>query len=115
MKIVHMNTIMSPVVEDFLDQLRELNLVKYATEAAREMDFSSAEELESAIKRAMEICIQTGSKVEGNFKRIYLCSDGGITYDWKLSLLAYRLVCLNGFPTNDNVARMHVGLVHQMG
>lgn len=114
MEIIAPNTYVSPIVLDFLSSLKELNLVRYASEAASDMEFSSEQELEGAVTRAMQACVASGHEVDGNFKRIYMCSERGITYDWKLSLLAYRLVCLNGESANTNVAHMQAKLVRMM-
>ncbi|HTL80244.1 MAG TPA: hypothetical protein VL651_00995 [Bacteroidia bacterium] len=75
--------------EDFFHRLRELNLVCYASDAANEMEFENASEFEEAVKRAMELCIHAGIPIDGNFRRVYTCSESVITYDWKLSVLAY--------------------------
>jgi hypothetical protein len=91
--------------------VRELNLVYYASEAAERMEFGDVDELHDAVKRAMEICTHAGLPLEANFKRIYKCSYHGITYDWKVSVLAFHLICLNGDPGNENTAHMQVDLL----
>lgn len=100
-----------PEVEDFMKQLKELNLVAYASEAAKEMGFCSADELTRAVKRSMQICENSGIPVEGNFKPIYKCSAEGIEFDWKLSGLAYNLVCINGESVNPKVASKQIELL----
>lgn len=109
------HTYLSQSSLDFLEQLKELNLVKYASDAAAEMEFDSAGELNETVKRAMELCILAGIPVEGNFRRIYMCSQEGIVYDWKLSLLAYRMVCINGWSSNSHVAKMQIDLLKRNG
>lgn len=97
--------------KDFLEQLKDLNLVRYASEAAYKMKFGGMEEINTTVKRAMELCIHAGIPVEENFRLTYLCSPKGIIYDWKLSALAYQLVCLNGSSSNSNVAKMQIDLL----
>lgn len=104
-------TYLSQSSKEFLEQLKDLNLVRYASEAAYEMEFGGMEEINATVKRAMELCIHAGIPIEGNFKLTYMCSNKGITYDWKLSVLAYQLVCLNGSSSNSNVARMQIDLL----
>lgn len=98
-------------IEDFGKVVNELNLVYYASEAARYMQFVDNAEYTQAVKRAMELCNQVNISIDGNFKKIYKCSYEGIENDWKLSVLAYRLVCLNGGSTNPNVATMQIQLL----
>ena len=101
----------SSSVSEFLLQLRELNLICYASDAAREMDFNGEDEFHEAVGRAMELCIHAGIPVEGNFRRVFTCAGSAVTYDWKLSVLAYQLVCINGFTSNPGVAKMQVDLI----
>ncbi len=115
MELVASHTYQSASVKEFIEQLKELNLVRYASDAAAEMEFDGIDELTDAIKRATEICIHAGIPLEGNFRRVYLCSGEGIVYDWKLSVLAYRLVCVNGWTSNPNVARLQIDLLKQNG
>lgn len=101
----------SPVIDEFAERLEILNLMYYASEAGAEMEFGSLEELHHSVKQAMELCISAGIPLKGNFQRIYKSFDDGLTYDWKLSLLGYRLVCLNGYSANPKVARMIIQLI----
>lgn len=75
------------------------------------MEFDSQEELYESVKRAMELCMSAGIPVKGNFQRIYKSSADGIVYDWKLSTLAYKLVCVSGKPSNPSVARLTVQIL----
>ncbi|MEW6468777.1 MAG: damage-inducible protein D [Bacteroidota bacterium] len=101
------------MVGEFAEKLAHLSLVRYASEAAGEMGFGSVEELHHSVKRAMEICLSAGILLKGNFQRVYSCSDQGIVYDWKLSLLAYKLVCLCGYSCNPQVAALTIELVRK--
>lgn len=98
-------------IQEFFDYLRELNLNRFASDAAMEMEFSSGKELDEALQRSIEICRNSGLDVDANFKRIYVCTGDGIIYDWKLSALGYELVCLNGSPSNKNVAQKQTNLL----
>lgn len=111
MQLTRIQTQTSPVVDEFVEKMAALNLLYYATEAASEMEFNSIEELQDSVKRSMEFCLSAGIPVKGNFQRVYKCFDEGITYDWKLSQLGYRLVCLNGKPSNSTVARSLIQLI----
>ena len=99
------------IIEEFIKKIRELELIFYASEAANEMNFKNTTEFHEAVKRAMELCLNVGLPLEGNFMQIYKSSKEGLVYDWKISPLAYHLVCLNGECYNPKVARMQVDLV----
>lgn len=111
MKISIIETQSSPVVDSFVEKLAELSLIHYASEAVSEMEFDSFEELNESVKRAQEICLSAGIPMKGNFLRVYKSYAEGISYDWKLSPLAYRLVCICGNPSNPNVASALIRLI----
>lgn len=111
MQLTLTQTQTSPVIEEFAEKMAELNLLFYASEAANEMEFDSMEELQDSVKRSMEYCLSAGIPIKGNFQRVYKCFDNSIMYDWKLSMLGYRLVCLNGNPSNSTVARSFIKLI----
>jgi hypothetical protein len=90
------------------------NLIYSASEAADKMEFETPDELQDAVKRAMELCISTGLPVNCNFKRFFKSTALGIICDWKLSALAYHLVQLNGGPSNPQVARMQFDLLKML-
>lgn len=89
----------------------EENLVFYASEAAERMGFESVEELQESVKRAMDVCMANGLPLKTNFRRIFKSSARGVVFDWKLSVLAYRLVQMNGSASNPRVAKLQVELL----
>ena len=111
MQIAIIQTQTSPLVDEFAEKLEMLNLIHYASEAVDEMEFDSFEELHESVKRAMGIFITAKIPIKGNFQRVYKSYAEGITYDWKLSELAYKLVCISGSPANANVARSIIQLI----
>ena len=113
MNIIVNHSHVNPTVEEFIERIALLNLIFSASDAGVEMNFDSGGELEVAVKRSMETCIAAGIPVRGNFQRVYKCSGDGIFYDWKLSLLAYRLVCINGSSANRSVAVMMIRMLKQ--
>jgi hypothetical protein len=66
--------------------------------------------MQNAVHRSMELCSANGLNLKHNFKRIFKGSPLGIVPDWKLSLLAYNLVRLNGNSSNPNVAKLQISL-----
>ena len=111
MKPAVIHRYVSHEAEEFVKQLKELTLVAYASDAAKEMAFTGNDEMAKAVKRSIQICENSGMPIEGNFKPVYKCSAEGIEFDWKLSGLAYNLVCINGEGSNPNVARKQVELL----
>lgn len=111
MEIIVTRTNENSVIENFVKKARELGLTYYASEAAKEMEFEDVLEFHEAVKRAMKLCMQVGLKIDENFMQIYKCTPGEIIYDWKLSPIAYYLVCVNGESNNPNVAQLQVQMI----
>jgi hypothetical protein len=111
MELAINKTYVATGMETFAKQIQEFNLICYASEAAKEMEFEDVLEFHEAVKRSMELCLQVGIPLNGNFKQIYKCAYDGVEPDWKLSALAYRMVCLNGGSSNANVARLQIELL----
>lgn len=111
MELIITQSYQSPAIDYFLEQMKDLNLIYYASDLAREMEFEDDIELNEAVKRAMELCRNANIPIDFNFKRIYKSSHNGISYDWKLSVLAYQLVCINGGTYNPHVAQMQIELL----
>jgi hypothetical protein len=111
MQLTLIQTQTTPVVDEFAEKMAVLNLLYYASEAVTEMGFDSPEELHDSVKRSMEFCLSAGIPIKGNFQRVYKCFNDRVMYDWKLSVLAYRLVCLSGKSSNPNVARLIIQLI----
>ncbi len=111
MELIIRQTDTNPVIDYFLEQMKDLNLVCYASDVAKEMEYVNEIELEEAIQRSMELCQKANIPLDFNFKRIYKSSFDGLIYDWKLSFLAYKLVCINGGTYNPNVAQLQIQLI----
>lgn len=111
MQLISTYTRAFPIVNEFSERMEILNLRHYASEAASQMKFGSIDELQDSVKRAMDLCLSAGVPIKGNFQRVYKGFDSGLTNDWKLSLLAYHLVCLNGNSSNPNVAHLIIQLI----
>jgi hypothetical protein len=99
------------LIDDYDSITDESGLRYFASDAAQEMGFSGPEELQEAVLRAGNLCLAQGLPLKQNFKRIYRCTENGVYCDWKLSVLAYRLVCLNGYTLNPRVAALQVKLL----
>lgn len=69
------------------------------------------EEMQNAVKRAMSICKAADIRVRKHFKAVYLCREGILLRDWRLSHMARKLVLLNGDANNPYVAKIQLELL----
>jgi len=108
MELLLAQTNQNSSIDNFLDQMKELNLIYYASDLEKQIDFGDNTELNDAVMRSMKLCKEANIPVDFNFKRIYKCSSDGIIHDWKLSILGYQLVCINGKAYNADIVQMQI-------
>jgi hypothetical protein len=67
--------------------------------------YQDTQDLETAIQRAFQICLQLRIPITRNFQPIHVYDDRGeVESDWALSDLAFYLLLLNGNAQNPDVA-----------
>ena len=100
-------------IEQFLEMLTEKELNFYAD--TLENVYSSSDELNSAVVKAIRVCQSMGLPLNEHFKAVYLYDNDShsVRRDWKLSRLAYYLSIINGNPANPIVGRMQIELLGQ--
>ncbi|HLG02233.1 MAG TPA: damage-inducible protein D [Bacteroidia bacterium] len=99
---------------DDLQDLVESEMPRYASEAATGMHFSDPRLMADAVGRAGNVCASLGLPLRNHFKRVYRCDHTGVYTDWKLSDLAFRLVCLNGDCCSTQVANLQMLMLQQL-
>jgi hypothetical protein len=72
------------------------------------------EELQLALKRAMNACLALDLPFEQHFRCTYVCYRQAVVPSWKLSETAFRLVLLNADPTHPRVAQFQLKLVEKL-
>ena len=103
----------SPQFENFLHSLRERKLRYYASELQKILELPMFNQLEEALRRAMNVCRSQQLELAEHFKPIYRCEKTGVVKDWKLSPLAWCLVMVNANPVYPEVARMQLALIRK--
>lgn len=68
------------------------------------------EEIEKAVRKAIRVIKTLQMNEKSHFLPVLVCRDGQIIRDWKLSVLAQKLVILNASPDNPYVARLQLKL-----
>lgn len=111
--IVRQNGDIPKSIELFLEMLTEKELNFYAD--TLENVYTSTDELNSAVVKAIRICQSMGLPLNEHFKAVYLYDNDAhsVRRDWKLSKLAYYLSIINGNPANPIVGRMQIELLGQ--
>jgi hypothetical protein len=99
---------------EFIDAVIDSDMKHYATEIIEMVEMGKDEELLQAMKRAQDACVSLGIPVDEHFKKIYRESHHDVICDYKLSPLAFGLVCINANPSNRNVAQIQVGIVKKL-
>ena len=99
-------------LEDYLSEFdRQKNAVElryYASEVIRSLGLLEDEELQSAINRALKICLSLHISIDENFRTIYRFNGNDLITDWKISPLACYLITINANPSNPKVAKAQI-------
>jgi len=84
------------------------NLKFYALDLYELFQYNDVLELEIAVQRAIRACKALNLKVRCHFLPVFRDLDGQLVSDWRLSATAYRLVIINGNPSNPLVAKVQL-------
>lgn len=113
MQIVIYNTeSVSPVFDDLIENVLDVELRYKGTDLVSS-GLMRFEEMQFAVKRAINICKTSQLVVRKHFKPFYVSREGVIIRDWKLSQLARKLVLVNGDSNNKVVAKIQLELLEE--
>lgn len=96
---------------DLLDHMEERaaqrKLIHYASNLLGR-GFRNEEELLDAIFKAFTEIRVARLPLHHHFKKVFICCEGDIRYDWLVSDLGMRLIILNADASNPILARLKV-------
>ena len=96
-------------LEDYLSESdKQRNIIElkyYASEIIESLGLFETEELQTAVNRAIQICLTLHIPIDENFRTIYRFNGNELIADWKLSKLASYLITINANPSNIKVAK----------
>lgn len=102
---------------DFLDHLEEViaekGLVHYAS-SLLERGFHDEQELNEALYKACEAIQSARMPVHYHFRKVFICREGDIQYDWLVSDLGMRLIVLNADASNPILARLKIEVANRL-
>lgn len=94
-------------MDRFLDQLQDLEL-KFAAGSLLRWGFEDRHQIERAVEKAIRVCELAHISVNAHFRPVYISYKEEIMADWKLSLLAVRLILINSELPEEILARLQV-------
>ncbi len=100
---------------EFIDAVIDSNMRHYATEIIEMVEMGKEDELIEAMRRAQEACRIMNIPIDKHFKKVYRDNpDHRVICDYKLSPLAFGLVCINANPSNKNIARIQIEMIKRL-
>jgi len=96
--------------DHFFERLLERDLKLLASELIQ-YGFEDMSEIDTAVERAMKICVAAAIPIRSNFKRFYISIDGWIVADWLISDLGKKLILINATASNPYVAKIQMALL----
>lgn len=100
----------STVLDDIRDIFISRRLIHYAG-SLKERCLLNDTELESAVQKALTVCVTAGINPEEHFRHIFVYSGEVLGKDWLVSDLGLQLIMLNADIGNPIVARLQVELL----
>lgn len=99
---------------NFLEALADCELCLNAS--SLENIYTSSDEIQYAVEKAMIICSVAGLPLRAHFKRVYISDEQThvVKTDWKISKTAYRLTLINGYPGNPVVGRTQLEILRRL-
>lgn len=83
----------------------ETRLNFFASEIMETLDIEDANEMATALGRALQVCGSLHIPVNNNFKKVFRFNGRHLLTDWKISSLACYLIIINCDPANEQVAK----------
>ncbi len=100
---------------EFIDAVIDSNMRHYASEIIELVEMGNEKEIINAMIRAQDACRALDIPVEEHFKKVYRDDlQHRVICDYKLSPLAFGLICINANPKNKNIARIQVELINKL-
>jgi hypothetical protein len=99
---------------EFIDAVIDSNMRHYASEIIEMVEMGHEEELLRAMQRAQDACRAMDIPIDKHFKKVYRESHQNVICDYKLSPLAFGLICINANPANKNIARIQIEMINKL-
>ena len=100
----------SPAMDDIEDKLADLAFTHYASQLL-EKGLNDEHELEEALNKAIRALRAAKLPAYRHFKKVYIAKQEGLSSDWLVSDLGFRLIIMNADVSNPIVAQMQIGLL----
>jgi hypothetical protein len=71
-------------------------------------------QLESAVRKALRVCITAGLSPEEHFRSVFVYAGAAVQRVWLVSDLGLKLIMLNADISNPIIARMQIELLSNM-
>ena len=99
---------------EFIDAVIDSDMRHYASEIIEMVEMGREQELLEAMQRAQTACQTMNIPIEQHFKKVYRESHQNVVCDYKLSPLAFGLICINANPANKNIARIQIEMINKL-
>ena len=95
---------------ELFDALSVLQCRYSALKLMHDLTYRNYSDFEIIIGKAKNVCLSLNIPLQYHFKQIYICSDAGISVDYRLSKFACYLITINADSSYPAVARAQVYL-----
>jgi|SRR5882672_633838 len=97
----------SAILDDIEDKLGDMAFTHYASQLL-ENGLRGEEELEAALDKAITALRAAHLPAYKHFREVFICKQEGVSKDWLVSDLGFRLIIMNADVSNPAVAKWQV-------
>ncbi len=103
-----------PFIGDFIRRLTEYRMNRYASEIFQLLELETEKQFADALEKTIEVLQKAGIPAEHHIMPVYKDVRQTLIADYKLSPLAFGLLCMHVEPVNEKIARLRVEWIKKL-
>ena len=95
-------------IRDFIRHLVDNRLNLYASEVFDILDFRTESQFEQTLEKVLDVLHKAGIPAEHHIRPVFAGYRSQAVIDYKMSPLAFGLMCMHAEPVTEHIARLQV-------
>ncbi len=100
-------------VAEFLDRLIDSRMHLYASDVFDMLGMETEEQFTRALERTLNVLRQAGEVPEHHIRPVFAGFHSQTVLDYRMSPLAFGLMCMHAEPVNEQIARWRIRWIRQ--
>jgi hypothetical protein len=100
---------LAPFIARFIEQLVERGMSIYASDLYDLLEWDSEEQFSRTLEKVLDVLHKAGVPAEHHIRPVFAGFYNQTVTDYKMSPLAFALMCVHAEPVTETSARLQVG------